>query len=109
MSVRTDKLRDRELPSEEHQHDDAEFENQIRRCHLERYGGGEVGALGSATDLASPAESAPRRRHRPAQPGSSSASRQPHQDEWWQNKLNAESRILLIVEPTRGVDVGAKR
>jgi hypothetical protein len=42
---RTDKFRDGKLPSQKHQHDDAELKYQIRGGHLEGHRGGEVGAL----------------------------------------------------------------
>jgi hypothetical protein len=40
-----DELRQGELPTQEYEHDDAEFKHQIRRCHFERHCSREVGAL----------------------------------------------------------------
>src|SRR5258708_12757962 len=45
----TDEFGQRELPAQERQHDDAEFEDKIGRAHFERHGSRKVGALAEYT------------------------------------------------------------
>ena len=42
---RTDRLGGHELPPQQHDHDDAEFEHQIGGSHFERHRRGKIGAL----------------------------------------------------------------
>jgi hypothetical protein len=42
---RADEFGQRELPAQEHQHDNGEFNDEIGGGHFERHGGGEIGAL----------------------------------------------------------------
>ena len=42
---RAEELRQGQLPSEQHEHDDAELEDEVRRSKLEGHGGGEVRPL----------------------------------------------------------------
>ncbi len=42
---RADKLGQRELPAQKHQHDSAEFDDEIGGGHFKGHGGGEIGAL----------------------------------------------------------------
>jgi hypothetical protein len=40
-----DEFCQRELPAQERQHDDAEFDDEISGCHFKRHGCGEIGTF----------------------------------------------------------------